>query len=251
MRGGALALHPGVLRLAFTHFVIDVYSNILTPLLRLFIPQMHLSLAAAGPLQTNFQMSSSVSQLGFGHLADRWRHPPLPIAGPLLSVIVLPLVGPGAGAGGTRGHPDRRRSGRGGVSSARGGDGPLPERSAGRMGDGFLHHGGRNGFLDRPGDLPGREQPRRILRRWLADRWGPRRVIVASLVWSVPFFVAAPLGTGGLCVPLVGRLADRVGIESALELMALTPLAAALLALPLPVGHAPAVVAPSRPDLTD
>jgi predicted MFS family arabinose efflux permease len=30
----------------------------------------------------------------------------------------------------------------------------------------------------------------------LADRWGPRRVIIASLVWSVPFFVAAPFFDG-------------------------------------------------------
>jgi FSR family fosmidomycin resistance protein-like MFS transporter len=125
----------------------------------------------------------------------------------------------------------------------------------------------------------------------LADRWGPRRVIVASLVSAVPFFVAAPFfdgwafitslaigglllqstlpvnvtfgqriapisaatvsslmmgfawGTGGLCVPLVGMMADRIGIEGALELMAFTPLAAALLALPLPPGDGPAVVA--------
>ena len=54
---------------------------------------MQLSLAAAGLLQTIFQMASSVAQLAFGHLADRWRPRPLLIAGPLLSVAVLPLVG--------------------------------------------------------------------------------------------------------------------------------------------------------------
>jgi FSR family fosmidomycin resistance protein-like MFS transporter len=58
-------------------------------------------------------------------------------------------------------------------------------------------------------------------------------------------------GTGGLCVPLVGMLADHIGIESALELMAFTPLAAALLALPLPSGETPAVVAEVGRDLTD
>ena len=40
-----------------------------------------------------FQMASSVSQLGFGALADRWRPRVLLIAGPLLSVVVLSLVG--------------------------------------------------------------------------------------------------------------------------------------------------------------
>ena len=58
-------------------------------------------------------------------------------------------------------------------------------------------------------------------------------------------------GTGGLCVPLVGMLADRIGIEGALSIMAVTPLAAALLALPLPAVEAPAVVAHVGPDRTD
>jgi MFS transporter, FSR family, fosmidomycin resistance protein len=58
-------------------------------------------------------------------------------------------------------------------------------------------------------------------------------------------------GTGGLCVPLVGMMADRIGIEGALELMAFTPLAAALLALPLPPGDGPAVVAHVGPVSAD
>jgi MFS transporter, FSR family, fosmidomycin resistance protein len=41
-------------------------------------------------------------------------------------------------------------------------------------------------------------------------------------------------GTGGLSVPFVGMLADRIGIERALVAMAFMPLVAALLALPLP-----------------
>jgi hypothetical protein len=43
-------------------------------------------------------------------------------------------------------------------------------------------------------------------------------------------------GTGGLSVPFVGMLADRIGIERALVTMAFMPLAAAMLALPLPAG---------------
>jgi len=50
-------------------------------------------------------------------------------------------------------------------------------------------------------------------------------------------------GTGGLSVPFVGMLADRIGIERALVAMAFTPLVAAMFAAPLPagkLGHTPA-----------
>jgi FSR family fosmidomycin resistance protein-like MFS transporter len=119
----------------------------------------------------------------------------------------------------------------------------------------------------------------------VADRWGPRVVILWSLVLAVPFLALAPMytgwpfvalvsiggfllqstlpvnvtfgqliapisaatvsslmmgfawGTGGLSVPLVGMLADRIGIERALTTMAFLPLISALLALPLPAGR--------------
>ena len=86
-------LHPTVITLASTHFVVDAYNNIYAPLLPLFIPQLGLSLTAVGTLAMCFQMASSVSQLGFGALADRWRPRVLLVAGPLLSVIVLSCVG--------------------------------------------------------------------------------------------------------------------------------------------------------------
>jgi FSR family fosmidomycin resistance protein-like MFS transporter len=124
----------------------------------------------------------------------------------------------------------------------------------------------------------------------LADRWGPRNVIIWSLVLAVPFLALAPMqtgwafvvivsiggfllqstlpvnvtfaqliapisaatvsslmmgfawGTGGISVPFVGMLADRIGIERALVGMAFLPLLAALCAVPLPSGtpvHAP------------
>ena len=125
----------------------------------------------------------------------------------------------------------------------------------------------------------------------LADRFGPRRVIIASLVSAVPLLAWAPQlsgwtfvatlaaggfllqstlpvnvtfgqtiapisaatvsslmmgfawGVGGLCVPFVGMLADRVGIESTLTTMAALPLVAAMLAVPLPSGKLAARVA--------
>lgn len=86
-------LHPTVLLLASIHFLVDGYSNIFAPLLPLLIPQMHLSLTAVGVLQMFFQISTSVSQLAFGRLADRWHPRALVVAGPIFSAAVLSLVG--------------------------------------------------------------------------------------------------------------------------------------------------------------
>jgi FSR family fosmidomycin resistance protein-like MFS transporter len=52
-------------------------------------------------------------------------------------------------------------------------------------------------------------------------------------------------GVGGLAVPLVGMLADRIGIEHTLTLMSFTPLAAAALALPLPARTTHVAARPS------
>ncbi len=88
-----LGLSPTVVSLASTHFIVDAYTNIYTPLLPLLIPRFGLSLTAVGTLAMCFQMASSVSQVGFGALADRWRPRVLLLAGPLVSVVVLSLVG--------------------------------------------------------------------------------------------------------------------------------------------------------------
>ena len=391
-----LGLNAGVLLLALTHLVLDGYGNVLAPLLPLFIPQMQLSLAAAGLLQTIFQMASSVAQLAFGHLADRWRPRPLLIAGPLLSVAVLPLIGLAqgpvmlalilvvGGLGAAAFHPPAAALVHA-LSGARAGWAMSFYITAGAMGfsigplifaafvqrfglawmpilmiPGLValavilqrlpafeerddHRGGGGFQALRPYAKPltllylivvlrtvtalsfstfvpvmltGRGMSLAgagavsaiflvsssvggLFGGGLADRWGPRRVIVASLVVCVPFFVAAPFfsgwplvanlaigglllqstlpvnvtfgqriapisaatvsslmmgfawGTGGLCVPLVGMLADRIGIEGALSIMAVTPLAAALLALPLPAVEAQAVVAHVGPNTTD
>ncbi len=90
---GWLGLHTSIWKIASTHVVVDGYTNIYAPLLPLLIPHLNLSLATAGLLAMCFQMSNSVSQLGFGALADRWRPRLLVIVGPLLAVIVLSFVG--------------------------------------------------------------------------------------------------------------------------------------------------------------
>jgi MFS transporter, FSR family, fosmidomycin resistance protein len=86
-------LHPTVLLMASAHLMVDGYGNILAPLLPLLITRLDLSLAAAGTMTMLFQLSASVAQVGFGHLADRWRPRLLVMAGPVLSVTVLSFVG--------------------------------------------------------------------------------------------------------------------------------------------------------------
>ena len=88
-----LGLHPTVLLMAGAHFMVDGYGNIYAPLLPLLIPRLGLSLAAAGTLTMLFQIAASVSQVGFGRLADGWRPRLLVVCGPVIAVLVLSLVG--------------------------------------------------------------------------------------------------------------------------------------------------------------
>jgi FSR family fosmidomycin resistance protein-like MFS transporter len=384
-----LRLHPTVLFVASVHFVVDGYGNIFAPLLPLLIPRLGLSLAAAGTLTMLFQLSASVSQIGFGHLADRWRPRLLLMAGPIVSVLVLSFVGSASsmqmaaailivgGLGGAAFHPPaaalayRLGAERPGLAMSvhiTGGSlgfsmGPLlfapfaesfglawtpilaipglvvvllflsrlPHvawtttttagfralrpyvrpltllyfivvlrtmtsiafatfmpvlltshgmslAAAGSAAAVYLFASGVGGFLGGPA----------------ADRYGARRVIALSLVCAVPFLFAASLnegwtfvvlvalggfflqstlpvnvtfgqalapvsaatvsslmmgfawGSGGVSVPFVGMIADRVGIEAALRGLALVPLAAAALAMPLP-ARAPARVETPAP----
>jgi FSR family fosmidomycin resistance protein-like MFS transporter len=78
---------------ASTHLVVDAYNNLYAPLLPLLIPHLNLSLATAGTLAMLFQMANSVSQLGFGALADRWRPRALILGGPIVAVVVMSFIG--------------------------------------------------------------------------------------------------------------------------------------------------------------
>src|SRR4051812_5729179 len=79
--------------MASAHMVVDGYGNIYAPLLPLLIPKLGLTLTAAGALTMLYQMAASVAQVGFGHLADRWRPRLLVMAGPVVSVSILSLIG--------------------------------------------------------------------------------------------------------------------------------------------------------------
>lgn len=86
-------LHPTILLMAGAHMMVDGYGNIFAPMLPLLIPRLGISLAAAGTLTMIFQLAASVSQVGFGHLADRWRPRVLVTVGPIVAVTVLSLIG--------------------------------------------------------------------------------------------------------------------------------------------------------------
>jgi len=73
--------------------MVDGYGNIFAPLLPLLAPRLGLSLAMAGTLTMLYQMAASVAQVGFGHLADRWKPRLLVMTGPVVAVGVLSLVG--------------------------------------------------------------------------------------------------------------------------------------------------------------
>jgi len=86
-------LHPTVLLIAGAHLMVDGYGNIYAPLLPLLIPRLGLTLAGAGTLTMLFQLAASVAQVGFGRLADRWRPRLLVMAGPVVAVAILSLIG--------------------------------------------------------------------------------------------------------------------------------------------------------------
>jgi FSR family fosmidomycin resistance protein-like MFS transporter len=73
--------------------MVDAYSNMYAPLLPLLMPRLGMSLQAAGTLMMVYQAAASLSQLLFGRLADRGYARTLLVAGPLVSAIVLSLMG--------------------------------------------------------------------------------------------------------------------------------------------------------------
>jgi FSR family fosmidomycin resistance protein-like MFS transporter len=93
MTGRRSLLHPTVLLMATAHMIVDGYGNIFAPLLPLLIPRLGLSLFAVGTLTMLFQIAASVCQVGFGHLADRWRPRVLLVCGPVLAVSMLSFIG--------------------------------------------------------------------------------------------------------------------------------------------------------------
>lgn len=73
--------------------MVDGYGNIYAPLLPLLAPKLNLSLAMAGTMTMLYQLAASVAQVGFGHIADRWKPRLLVMTGPVVAITVLSFVG--------------------------------------------------------------------------------------------------------------------------------------------------------------
>ena len=100
-----------------------------------------------------FQIAASVAQVGFGHLADRWRPRTLVMVGPVVAVSVLSFVGTATVAADARVHPDHRRARRRSVSPACCSIGSSARRRAPGTGDVGLHHGRNLRVLAGPVDV--------------------------------------------------------------------------------------------------
>lgn len=74
------------------HYVDDIYPGFIPPLLPLFIDKFGLSLALAGAIGTVLSITTSVSQLGFGWLADRVGRRFFVVAGPLTACLLFSLA---------------------------------------------------------------------------------------------------------------------------------------------------------------
>ncbi len=75
------------------HLLNDGFASFFAPLLPLLIDRLDLSLALAGALGTIRIVTNSLLQPGLGHLVDRVQRPWLVVAGPLLTVLAMALIG--------------------------------------------------------------------------------------------------------------------------------------------------------------
>ena len=71
------------------HYVTDIYPGFIAPLLPLFIDRFGISLTLAGAIGTILSLSTSVSQFGFGWLADRIGRRFFIVMGPLMACVFL------------------------------------------------------------------------------------------------------------------------------------------------------------------
>ncbi len=79
--------------LSLAHFTNDLYAAFLAPLLPLVVAKFGLSLALAGLLGSTYNLASAFSQPFFGMAADRTSRPVFTILGPLVTVVMMGLLG--------------------------------------------------------------------------------------------------------------------------------------------------------------
>lgn len=83
---------PGVIAISFSHFIHDVYSSFLAPLLPLLIEKLSMTLTQAGLLTTVMQLPSILNPW-IGALADRISVRWFIILAPALTAVPMSLIG--------------------------------------------------------------------------------------------------------------------------------------------------------------
>ena len=83
---------PGVVAVSFSHFIHDVYSSFLAPLLPLLIEKLSMTLAQAGLLSTMMQLPAMLNPW-IGTLADRFSVRWFIILAPSLTAVPMSLIG--------------------------------------------------------------------------------------------------------------------------------------------------------------
>ena len=82
-----------VLAVGIAHFVNDLYSSFLSPLLPRLMDNLGMSIALAASLAMTWSLAGSLIQPVAGYLADRYGRKLFVIGGPLISGVFLSLIG--------------------------------------------------------------------------------------------------------------------------------------------------------------
>ena len=89
-RGGTRRV---VIAVGIAHFINDLYSSFLSPLLPRLMDNLGMSIAVAASLAMTWSLAGSLFQPVAGYLADRYGRKLFVIGGPLISGVFLSLIG--------------------------------------------------------------------------------------------------------------------------------------------------------------
>lgn len=82
-----------IFALTLIHFIGDIYSSFINPLLPVFVENYSLSLTQVGLIVGVSRFLAFVVQPSVGYLADHYRTRIFILGGPLLAIVFIPLVG--------------------------------------------------------------------------------------------------------------------------------------------------------------
>ena len=89
-RGGTRRV---VIAVGIAHFINDLYSSFLSPLLPRLMDNLGISIAVAASLAMTWSLAGSLFQPAAGYLADRYGRKLFVVGGPLISGVFLSLMG--------------------------------------------------------------------------------------------------------------------------------------------------------------